>query len=187
MARSTSKDAQALFQSLRSAYAATPTTLKVCISFTLTLYSPFLSLPMEFWPRSSSSQIIDLYVMYAVFTALIQVYGFRSFCWRHFVDYCCNFVLLVILRSPSVCLVSDLHRIFMIIAFEPFRLQKTACNGMEIKIWRFSCFSRWCIVPLFYKLWSRLISFQLDAFNLRILPVVLSDSIHSMLNCVSPP
>ncbi|XP_022924996.1 dolichyl-diphosphooligosaccharide--protein glycosyltransferase subunit DAD1 [Cucurbita moschata] len=45
MARSTSKDAQALFQSLRSAYAATPTTLK----------------------------IIDLYVMYAVFTALIQV------------------------------------------------------------------------------------------------------------------
>ncbi|XP_023005609.1 dolichyl-diphosphooligosaccharide--protein glycosyltransferase subunit DAD1 [Cucurbita maxima] len=45
MARSTSKDAQALFQSLRSAYSATPTTLK----------------------------IIDLYVMYAVFTALIQV------------------------------------------------------------------------------------------------------------------
>ncbi|KAG6577734.1 Dolichyl-diphosphooligosaccharide--protein glycosyltransferase subunit DAD1, partial [Cucurbita argyrosperma subsp. sororia] len=45
MARSTSKDAQALFQSLRSAYAATPTTLK----------------------------IIDLYVIYAVFTALIQV------------------------------------------------------------------------------------------------------------------
>ncbi|KAG6596715.1 Dolichyl-diphosphooligosaccharide--protein glycosyltransferase subunit DAD1 [Cucurbita argyrosperma subsp. argyrosperma] len=45
MARSTSKDAQALFQSLLSAYAATPTTLK----------------------------IIDLYVMYAVFTALIQV------------------------------------------------------------------------------------------------------------------
>eukprot|EP00257_Ricinus_communis_P025658 XP_025013072.1 dolichyl-diphosphooligosaccharide--protein glycosyltransferase subunit DAD1 isoform X2 [Ricinus communis] len=29
MARSTSKDAQALFNSLRSAYAATPTTLKV--------------------------------------------------------------------------------------------------------------------------------------------------------------
>ncbi|CAK9321472.1 unnamed protein product [Citrullus colocynthis] len=45
MARSTSKDAQALFQSLRSAYTATPTTLK----------------------------IIDLYVIYAVFTALIQV------------------------------------------------------------------------------------------------------------------
>ncbi|XP_022145466.1 dolichyl-diphosphooligosaccharide--protein glycosyltransferase subunit DAD1 [Momordica charantia] len=45
MARSTSKDAQALFQSLRSAYAATPTSLK----------------------------IIDLYVIYAVFTALIQV------------------------------------------------------------------------------------------------------------------
>ncbi|KGN55720.1 dolichyl-diphosphooligosaccharide--protein glycosyltransferase subunit DAD1 isoform X1 [Cucumis sativus] len=45
MARSTSKDAQALFQSLFSAYAATPTTLK----------------------------IIDLYVIYAVFTALIQV------------------------------------------------------------------------------------------------------------------
>ena len=29
MARSTGKDAQALFHSLRSAYAATPTTLKV--------------------------------------------------------------------------------------------------------------------------------------------------------------
>ncbi|CAL5432248.1 unnamed protein product [Camellia sinensis] len=42
---STTKDAQALFHSLRSAYAATPTNLK----------------------------IIDLYVMFAVFTALIQV------------------------------------------------------------------------------------------------------------------
>ncbi|KAE9446222.1 hypothetical protein C3L33_21876, partial [Rhododendron williamsianum] len=42
---STTKDAQALFQSLRSAYVATPTNLK----------------------------IIDLYVMFAVFTALIQV------------------------------------------------------------------------------------------------------------------
>ncbi|KAJ0112746.1 hypothetical protein Patl1_03583 [Pistacia atlantica] len=45
MARSTSKDAQALFHSLRSAYAATPTTLK----------------------------IIDLYVGFAICTALIQV------------------------------------------------------------------------------------------------------------------
>ncbi|XP_024038548.1 dolichyl-diphosphooligosaccharide--protein glycosyltransferase subunit DAD1 isoform X1 [Citrus clementina] len=45
MARSTGKDAQALFHSLRSAYAATPTTLK----------------------------IIDLYMGFAVFTALIQV------------------------------------------------------------------------------------------------------------------
>ncbi|CAH9097803.1 unnamed protein product [Cuscuta europaea] len=42
---STSKDVQALFQSLRSAYAATPTNLK----------------------------IIDLYIMFALFTALIQV------------------------------------------------------------------------------------------------------------------
>ncbi|KAF5935912.1 hypothetical protein HYC85_027041 [Camellia sinensis] len=42
---STTKDAQALFQSLRSAYSATPTNLK----------------------------IIDLYVMFAVFTALIQL------------------------------------------------------------------------------------------------------------------
>ncbi|RAL39325.1 hypothetical protein DM860_002858 [Cuscuta australis] len=42
---SASKDVQALFQSLRSAYAATPTNLK----------------------------IIDLYVMFALFTALIQV------------------------------------------------------------------------------------------------------------------
>ncbi|KAF7138863.1 dolichyl-diphosphooligosaccharide--protein glycosyltransferase subunit DAD1 isoform X2 [Rhododendron vialii] len=42
---SATKDAQALFQSLRSAYAATPTNLK----------------------------IIDLYVMFAVFTAVIQV------------------------------------------------------------------------------------------------------------------
>ncbi|KAH7514895.1 hypothetical protein FEM48_Zijuj11G0138800 [Ziziphus jujuba var. spinosa] len=45
MARSTSKDAQALFQSLRSAYAATPTNLK----------------------------IIDLYVVFAVLTAAIQI------------------------------------------------------------------------------------------------------------------
>ncbi|KAH9687385.1 Dolichyl-diphosphooligosaccharide--protein glycosyltransferase subunit DAD1 [Citrus sinensis] len=45
MARSTGKDAQALFHSLRSAYAATPTTLK----------------------------IIDLYVGFAVFTSVIQV------------------------------------------------------------------------------------------------------------------
>ncbi|XP_021899980.1 dolichyl-diphosphooligosaccharide--protein glycosyltransferase subunit DAD1-like isoform X1 [Carica papaya] len=45
MARSTGKDARALFHSLLSAYAATPTNLKV----------------------------IDLYVGFAVFTALIQV------------------------------------------------------------------------------------------------------------------
>uniref|UniRef100_A0A803MWG3 Dolichyl-diphosphooligosaccharide--protein glycosyltransferase subunit DAD1 n=1 Tax=Chenopodium quinoa TaxID=63459 RepID=A0A803MWG3_CHEQI len=45
MARSTSKDAQALFHTLRSAYAATPTNLK----------------------------IIDLYVVFAISTALIQV------------------------------------------------------------------------------------------------------------------
>ncbi|KAL8150520.1 hypothetical protein V2J09_020328 [Rumex salicifolius] len=44
MARTTSKDAQALFQSLLSAYTATPTNLK----------------------------IIDLYVVFAVSTALIQ-------------------------------------------------------------------------------------------------------------------
>ncbi|KAL9328583.1 hypothetical protein ACSQ67_003586 [Phaseolus vulgaris] len=44
MARSSSKDAQDLFRALWSAYAATPTNLK----------------------------IIDLYVMFAVFTALIQ-------------------------------------------------------------------------------------------------------------------
>nr|DAD36570.1 TPA_asm: hypothetical protein HUJ06_007211 [Nelumbo nucifera] len=35
MARSTSKDTQALFQSLRSAYAATPTNLKVSLSLSL--------------------------------------------------------------------------------------------------------------------------------------------------------
>ncbi|CAN1259722.1 Dolichyl-diphosphooligosaccharide--protein glycosyltransferase subunit DAD1 [Linum perenne] len=45
MARSTVKDTQALFQTLRSAYSATPNNLK----------------------------IIDLYVAFAVFTALIQV------------------------------------------------------------------------------------------------------------------
>ncbi|TXG54206.1 hypothetical protein EZV62_019462 [Acer yangbiense] len=44
MARSTSKDAQALFHSLRSAYVATPSSLK----------------------------IIDIYVGFAVFTAIIQ-------------------------------------------------------------------------------------------------------------------
>lgn len=45
MARSSTKDAQDLFRALWSAYAATPTNLK----------------------------IIDLYVIYAVFTALIQI------------------------------------------------------------------------------------------------------------------
>uniref|UniRef100_A0A6N2KBY9 Dolichyl-diphosphooligosaccharide--protein glycosyltransferase subunit DAD1 n=1 Tax=Salix viminalis TaxID=40686 RepID=A0A6N2KBY9_SALVM len=45
MARTTSSDAQALFHSLRSAYTSTPTSLK----------------------------IIDLYVCFAVFTAIIQV------------------------------------------------------------------------------------------------------------------
>ncbi|KAJ0976061.1 hypothetical protein J5N97_018026 [Dioscorea zingiberensis] len=45
MAKTTANDAQALFRSLRSAYASTPTNLK----------------------------IIDLYVVFAVMTALIQV------------------------------------------------------------------------------------------------------------------
>ncbi|CAM8960688.1 unnamed protein product [Rhodiola kirilowii] len=45
MAKSTTKDAQALIQSLRSAYAATPMNLK----------------------------IIDLYVVFAILTAVIQV------------------------------------------------------------------------------------------------------------------
>ncbi|KAK9150311.1 hypothetical protein Syun_008620 [Stephania yunnanensis] len=45
MAKTTAKDAQDLFRALRSAYAATPTKLK----------------------------IIDLYVVFAIFTALIQV------------------------------------------------------------------------------------------------------------------
>ncbi|KAL3834924.1 hypothetical protein ACJIZ3_009660 [Penstemon smallii] len=45
MARSTTKDAQALLHSLRSAYAVTPTNLK----------------------------IIDLYIVFAVVTALIQI------------------------------------------------------------------------------------------------------------------
>ncbi|KAF2545247.1 hypothetical protein F2Q70_00020947, partial [Brassica cretica] len=45
MVKSTSKDAQDLFRSLHSAYSATPTNLK----------------------------IIDMYVVFAVFTALIQV------------------------------------------------------------------------------------------------------------------
>jgi hypothetical protein len=40
MARSAGKDAQALFHSLRSAYAATPTTLKVSLSLSLPLSPP---------------------------------------------------------------------------------------------------------------------------------------------------
>ncbi|PIN09062.1 Dolichyl-diphosphooligosaccharide--protein glycotransferase [Handroanthus impetiginosus] len=54
MGRSTTtKDAQALFHSLRSAYAATPTNLK----------------------------IIDLYIVFAVITAVIQVvYRLWFFC-----------------------------------------------------------------------------------------------------------
>jgi hypothetical protein len=37
MAKSTSKDAQALIHALRSAYAATPTNLKVSLSLSLSL------------------------------------------------------------------------------------------------------------------------------------------------------
>jgi hypothetical protein len=39
MARTTSRDAQALFQSLRSAYTATPTSLKVSLSLSLSFIS----------------------------------------------------------------------------------------------------------------------------------------------------
>lgn len=52
MARSTSKDAQALFQSLRSAYAATPTNLKVN-PFSLSLKSELNSWFFFFHPFSS--------------------------------------------------------------------------------------------------------------------------------------
>ncbi|KAL2585094.1 hypothetical protein AAZV13_14G167100 [Glycine max] len=68
--RSSSKDAQDLFRALWSAYAATPTNLKVP---TLFLFFPlFLSFPNPNFTLSFF-QIIDLYVIYAVFTAFIQV------------------------------------------------------------------------------------------------------------------
>ena len=77
MVKSTSKDAQDLFRSIHSAYSATPTNLKV-------RQSPLLNFPSLFAHPSSSLwnlfsflsfflQIIDLYVVFAVFTALIQV------------------------------------------------------------------------------------------------------------------
>jgi hypothetical protein len=53
MVKSTSKDAQDLFRSLRSAYSATPTNLK----------------------------IIAVYVVFAVFTALIQVHSNLFVLW----------------------------------------------------------------------------------------------------------
>ncbi|WOL18287.1 dolichyl-diphosphooligosaccharide--protein glycosyltransferase subunit DAD1 isoform X1 [Canna indica] len=72
MAKSNTSDAQALIRSLRSAYAATPTNLK----------------------------IIDLYVVYAITTAVIQVvymgivgsFPFNSFLWR-----------AVLCRDSSTC------------------------------------------------------------------------------------
>ena len=72
MAKSTSKDTQALFHSLRSAYAATPTNLKVSLSsnfsFSLSIIED-LNINRFFFV-----QIIDLYVVFSVFTALIQVF-----------------------------------------------------------------------------------------------------------------
>ncbi|GAB4834783.1 Dolichyl-diphosphooligosaccharide-protein glycosyltransferase subunit dad1 [Ancistrocladus abbreviatus] len=77
MARSTSKDAQALFHSLLSAYASTPTNLKVLppsLTSLLTLFSPFFYHKLNLIHISGIHyQIIDLYVMFAVSTALIQV------------------------------------------------------------------------------------------------------------------
>lgn len=74
MAKSTSKDTQALFHSLRSAYAATPTNLKVSLSsnfsFSLSIIEDLNTNRFFFF----FVQIIDLYVVFSVFTALIQVF-----------------------------------------------------------------------------------------------------------------
>ena len=66
----TTKDAQALFHSLRSAYAATPTNLKVSLSLHTLDYG---DVQVENAYYTCFLQIIDLYVMFAVVTALIQV------------------------------------------------------------------------------------------------------------------
>ena len=75
MAKSTSKDTQALFHSLRSAYAATPTNLKVSLSsnfsFSLSIIEDLNTNRFFFF---FCVQIIDLYVVFSVFTALIQVF-----------------------------------------------------------------------------------------------------------------
>ncbi|CAM8934080.1 unnamed protein product [Rhodiola kirilowii] len=68
MAKSTTKDAQALIQSLRSAYAATPMNLK----------------------------IIDLYVVFAILTAVIQDLAPE----RAFADFVlCNLVLHLVIMN----------------------------------------------------------------------------------------
>ncbi|TKY70061.1 Dolichyl-diphosphooligosaccharide--protein glycosyltransferase subunit DAD1 [Spatholobus suberectus] len=69
MARSSSKDAQDLFRALWSAYAATPANLKVPLFPLSKLNSALFFLT----PLLLFFQIIDLYVLYAVCTALIQV------------------------------------------------------------------------------------------------------------------
>lgn len=73
----TSKDAQALFHSLRSAYAATPTNLKVpTCTHTHTINTSFVQILIFLHIISINFyflQIIDLYVIFAVATALIQV------------------------------------------------------------------------------------------------------------------
>lgn len=70
MVKSTSKDAQDLFRSLHSAYSATPTNLKVRTFF---IFFWRIGLNIECPSSSFIWQIIDLYVVFAVFTALIQV------------------------------------------------------------------------------------------------------------------
>lgn len=75
----TTKDAQALLQSFRSAYAATPNNLKVphdnlrlltCLLIFLKLSCILFKLK---WDRFIYLQIIDLYIVFAVATAVIQV------------------------------------------------------------------------------------------------------------------
>lgn len=84
---SATKDAQALFHSLRSAYAATPTNLKVTVSLLdsraeIYIHTAFKSIQFQSiftyccWVLIELflAQIIDLYVIFAISTALIQVF-----------------------------------------------------------------------------------------------------------------
>ncbi|KAF8380746.1 hypothetical protein HHK36_028236 [Tetracentron sinense] len=71
MARSTTKDAQALFHSLRSAYTTTPTNLKVSLSFSL------------YYLKESENRIPNPIRILADHRSL------RDFCDRHSSDSAC--------------------------------------------------------------------------------------------------
>ena len=83
---SSSTHAQALFHSLRSAYPATPTSLKVLLFLFIFLFTHSEENASCWLLIYFGMQIIDLYFGFAVFTALIQV-SFLMTLFFHFIDH----------------------------------------------------------------------------------------------------